>query len=96
MSALHAKFNNDTQVISIEYENPQSGSESTYYKGLMEVDLATFIFREVSFSKILKSELRPLNSHKIDNISASSKKKVTLNTAKSVGTVKNKGDYDEK
>ncbi len=54
----------------------------------MEVELETFIFREVSFAKINKNDLRPLNTFKINFASASSKKKVNLETLKLVGIIK--------
>lgn len=93
VSALHARFRNNTEIVSIEYIKADDG---TYYRGNMEVDLESFIFREVGFAKIAKSDLRPLNTFKINYGSAPSKKKIVLDTSKLVGNIKDKGDCIEK
>ena len=78
-------------MLSIEYSKSDDG---TYEQGIIEVELETCIFREVSFTKINKNDLRPLNAFKINFASASSKKKVNLDTSKLVGIVTtDNGEY---
>lgn len=48
LSALHAKYENGTQLILSEYQNTD-GSETKYYRALMEVDMSAFVFREITF-----------------------------------------------
>lgn len=99
LNGLFTKFTNGSQIITVEYELSQpEPSENKHVRVAMQVDMQTFIFKELDYRKITKADLRKVN----DTIGGSSTTpvdttiKIALNSTGLIGAVVVKDTFTEK